>query len=166
MVLLRTTSACLHGLATLTSMNRVYYRYLSDLPLLLSTLAGCSGRQRSSSRPFAGYASTSRQLVKPGAMALCGAYRRLASQVAGRLRYAPLCLTTAERAVHTTGSASAPPEPKAVPIPKLKDRLVAQSAFQKPKVCIEITFVLLLESLDSVKSMLQIHDSSVMRFLS
>ena len=87
-VFLSTTSAYLHGLATLTSTNWVYYRNLSDLPLPLSTFAGCSGRQRSSSRPFAGYASTSRELVKPGAMALCGAYRRLATQVAGR---PPVC---------------------------------------------------------------------------
>ena len=165
-VFLSTTSAYLHGLATLTSTNWVCYRYLSDLPLLLSTFAGCFGRQRSSSRPFAGYASTSRELVKPGAMALCGAYRRLATQVAGRLRYAPLCLTTAERAVHTTDLASAPPEPKAVPIPKLKDRLVAQSAFQKPKVCIEITFVLLLKSSDGVEYVNQIHSCSFIPFLS
>lgn len=72
--------------------------------------------------PWAGCPSKAETLTKVTAMALCGAYRRLATQVAGRLRYAPLCLTTAERAVHTTPPAFVPPEPKAVPIPKLKDR--------------------------------------------
>ena len=44
-VFLSTTSAYLHGLATLISTNWVYNGHLSDLPLLLSTFAGCSGRQ-------------------------------------------------------------------------------------------------------------------------
>ena len=66
-------------------------------------------------------------LTNKNTMALCGAYRRLATQVAGRLRYAPLCLTTAERAIHTTQPTFVPPEPKAVPIPKLKDRCASNS---------------------------------------
>ena len=56
-------------------------------------------------------------------MFLSGAYRRLASQVSGRLRYAPLALASADRALHTTAvAAAAIPDPKPVPLPKLKDR--------------------------------------------
>jgi hypothetical protein len=56
-------------------------------------------------------------------MALGGVYRRLASQVSGRLRYvSPLCLAASEKVFHTTSYVAAPPEPKAVPLPKLKDR--------------------------------------------
>ena len=56
-------------------------------------------------------------------MFLSGAYRRLASQVSGRLRYAPLALASAERALHTSAvAAAAIPDPTPVPLPKLKDR--------------------------------------------
>ena len=55
-------------------------------------------------------------------MALCGAYRRLASQISGRLRYAPLALASADKVFHTSAAAAIPPEP--VPLPKLKDRFV------------------------------------------
>lgn len=84
------------------------------------------------SNPWVGCPRKAEALAKVTTMALCGVYRRLATQVAGRLRYAPLCLTTAERAIHTTPPAFAPPEPKAVPIPKLKDRCDCDSVMVQP----------------------------------
>lgn len=56
-------------------------------------------------------------------MALSGLYRRLATQVTGRLRYVPpLCLAAGEKVLHTSSVVAAAPDPKPVPLPKLKDR--------------------------------------------
>lgn len=58
-------------------------------------------------------------------MALSGFYRKLATQVTGRLRYvSPLCLTATEKVLHTSAVAGAIPDPKPVPLPKLKDRYI------------------------------------------
>ncbi|BDA47181.1 2-oxoglutarate dehydrogenase, mitochondrial [Coccomyxa sp. Obi] len=55
-------------------------------------------------------------------MALGGLYRTLATQVTGRLKFvSPLCLAASEKVLHTSAVFAAPPDPKPVPLPKLKD---------------------------------------------
>lgn len=61
-------------------------------------------------------------------MALSGFYRKIATQVTGRLRYvSPICLAASEKVLHTSAVAGAIPDPKPVPLPKLKDRYLSIS---------------------------------------
>ncbi len=61
-------------------------------------------------------------------MALSGLYRTLATQVTGRLKFvSPLCLAASEKVLHTSAVWAAPPDPKPVPLPKLKDRYFSVS---------------------------------------